>query len=95
MKPVYYFLHDNSVQWFSYIVAMDGEKVEEMIQVPIDISGDFLTNILQREVHFGNKMIRGETFAGWSISKMEFDKLKEIVSLYPAYKKYLKMCNEG
>lgn len=22
MKPVYYFLHDNSVQWFSYIVAM-------------------------------------------------------------------------
>lgn len=95
MKPVYYFLHDNSTQWFSYIVEIDGDKVCEMIQVPNDISGDFLTNILQREIHFSNKTIRGEPFAGWSISKMEFDKLREIVLLYPSYKKYLKMCHEG
>ena len=95
MKPVYYLIHDNSTQWFSYIVSMDGDNVEDMINVPLDISGDFLTNILQREFHFTNKKIRNDTYYGWSISKNEFDKLKEIVLLYPSYKKYLKMCHEG
>ena len=95
MKPVYYLIHDNSVQWFSYIVEMDGDKLCQMIQLPNAIVGDFIDNIIQRELHFGSKMFKGETFCGWSISKHEYDKLKEIIELYPAYKKYLKLCHEN
>jgi protein-tyrosine-phosphatase len=92
MKPVYYLINDNSVEWFTYIIAMDGNNIEEMLSLDRAISGEFLTNIFSREMHFSNKEIRGETYYGWTISKNEFDKLKEIISLYPSYKKYLELC---
>ncbi len=95
MKSVYYLIHDNSVQWFTYIVDMAGDNVCEMIQVPNAVDGQFLSNIVQREMHFGNKIIRGDIYCGWSISKYEYDKLKEIIGLYPAYKRYLKLCHEN
>jgi hypothetical protein len=95
MKPVYYLIHDNSVQWFTYIVEIDGNEIREMVKLPHDVSGEFLTNIVSRELHFTNKEFRGDTFCGWSISKHEFDKLSNIIQLYPHYKKYLKICHEN
>lgn len=90
-KPLYYFIVDNSTQWFSCIVETIGDKVCSMIDVPHDIQGDFLTNICDRELHFTNKLMRDGYYYGWSISRTEYETLKRIVELYPSYKSYLKL----
>jgi hypothetical protein len=92
-NSVYYFILDNSVQWFRHIVEIENKDVQTMIKVPNGVSSDFITNILNREIHFGNRLIMGEWYSGWSISKYEFEKLKEIINLYPSYEKYLKLCS--
>lgn len=94
-KPLYYFIGDNSTQWFSCIVMMVGDKVCSKIDVPNDIEGDFLTNIFDREMHFTHKLIRDGYYYGWSISRKEYETLKNIIELYPSYKKYLELCKNG
>lgn len=101
MKPKYYFIHDNCMQWFSYIVEIDGEpdkdggydhkQVKKMLEVPTEISGDFLRNILSRETHFSNRRINNTSYYGWALSEAEFKRIAKIVELLPSHREYLKL----
>lgn len=92
MKSVYYFLVDNSVQWFSAISEMEGDKSIQFHHVPSRIDAAIISDICSRELHFGNKEIRGMTYSGWSISRKEFDQIVELIRLYPLHQQYLKLC---
>lgn len=99
MKDInYYFIIDNSFQWFSYIVALkqiseNDWRTVELISFDSTISGDFLNNILNRETHFMNRRINNEYYFGWSLSQKEFLRLKRIIELYPMAQEYRQLLN--
>lgn len=94
---MYYFITDNGVQWFSYIIRVENKdffQPIEQIEIPNAVTGDIIGNITCRELAFGNKQIGGDYFYGWSISKLEFDRIKRACELYPhvcEYNKILKL----
>ena len=91
MKLKYYFVLDGEVQWFQKIVAVDEkDKVVEDYAFVIKEPSSFLTNIFDRELHFTNRELYKDSscYYGWSISKAEFERIKEIIELYPSFKKF-------
>ena len=101
----YYLIVDDSTQWFGYIVAQYPDAVEnkcaECFSLESRIGGPFVNQIYSREVHFTSRRFShhnlvsqsGGTFYGWTLSKSEFDRLKELIDLYPAAEKYNKLIN--
>lgn len=91
----YYFIVDNNVQWFSKIVAIgENEQTTEIRDIPSDIEGEMLSNIFDRELHFHNKRINGDTYYGWTISTTEFNKIKRLVELRSGVEEYHKILNQ-
>lgn len=95
----YYFLHDNSVQWFSYCVAFDEKQSKirpiETFSVDLSIECNTIKSILERdyvtkEVHLLDTSLT--SFLAWSISNPEYMRLKKIVCLFPRYLEYLESC---
>ena len=91
MRTKYYLLHDNSVQWFTYIIELEGDTIFKMVDVPNSITGPFLNSIFEREVHFTNRVFNGMSYCGWTISKSEYDKVTRMIELYPKYLEYIKL----
>lgn len=90
----YYLVNDNSVQWFSYIITIENDKVTEYFKLDLGINGPYLKSICSRELHFQNKELKinfaYDTYYGWTISKEEYDHIKKLIELYPQYLEYIK-----
>lgn len=97
----YYFLIDNSTQWFSKIVLVDDKDIiVEQIPYPSDLHSDFVSkNILTREHHFTNKQFfisegvadSSNRYYGWTISYVEYRRIKDLITLHPQYLEYKKL----
>jgi hypothetical protein len=96
--PKYYFLHDDSVQRFSYCIALnDNSETIEWFNVHLCISSNRIKNIMSRNSTIKTVIIPGQSinsFHTWSISKTEFDKIKKTCELYTKYVEYVKLCEE-
>jgi predicted secreted protein len=76
----YYLIIDNSTQWLQFIVRMIGDYQDQAVQIH-GIEGSFSKNIYRREYHFTNKEFKSfnnQTFYGWTISDMEYERLKQL-----------------
>ena len=93
MKIKYYLLQDNSVQWFTKLISIDDHEnsIIDFIDVPSKINGPFLNSIFERELHFKSREFRNDYYCGWTISKIEAERINALVELYPKYQEYLKL----
>lgn len=86
----YYLIVDNGTQWFTKALALnDSDAVHEVFDIDIGIKSPFMQSIFERETHFTNRLFIDNHYYGWTISKMEYDRLKKMVELYPKHKEYL------
>lgn len=93
----YYLLYDGDVQWFSFIVEVVDDKPVAHQQLPLsllDLSGSiFMQNIIQRKsMKFCFDFNHSPSF-GRSISKIEYDKIKQLIEIYPHYLKFNQILN--
>lgn len=70
-------------------------KIENFHYLDMDISSEFIGNILSREpnfmlAEFEDPQIRGDYY-GWALSEKEFDKIKEMIHVYPTVQKFNKL----
>jgi hypothetical protein len=80
----YYFAIDNSTQWFSILVEVDEkDNIISRNDYLEYMGGEFLSNITNREMNFTNKNISNNYYYGWSLSRLEYDRLKKIIDLAP------------
>ena len=103
-KTRYYFATDSGTQWFSALIAIPHkDEVDDansdtwpqgvVTDVPIEIFGGFLGNICQRdprEIPPFNGWIERRSW-GWSLSELEYNRVKRLVELLPAKKEYDKL----
>ncbi|MDP2692445.1 MAG: hypothetical protein Q8O88_02260 [bacterium] len=92
----YYLAVDNSTQWETVLIAVDDnneDKISFFQHVDSGICGPFIHSICSRELHFGDKKFYNKTYYGWTLSEVEFNKIKRMIDLYPEYLEYLKLYN--
>ena len=95
MKPKYYFIVDNSGFGFSYIIEVESDgKIFECKEVPSGITGPYLKSICEREIHFTNRNfpnLINSSYYGWTISRNEYNHIRDLIDLYPSYLRYIKL----
>lgn len=90
----YAIILDNATQWFSYIVFLDGfSKCKENYILSSNISNDYLSNIYNRPMSFSNLEIdlineQNKNWGGWWISAYDFERIKQMIKLFPSVLKY-------
>lgn len=98
----YFLVIDNSTQWFSYIVASDDQikdpttpekwNAKEYHEMPVGMNSPFLSRIWDRRRNFSNAYFYGMpnlgSCSGWDLSIDDFNKLKELISLFPSVVKF-------
>jgi hypothetical protein len=96
----YYLITDMGTQWFHYLVSKDGEKIVDVHDMsPINrADSTLLSNIYGREpvhglpdFHDGRLINGGGMFGGWSISELEFGRIKRMLELAPAVSEFNKI----
>ncbi len=87
----YYLVTDVGTQWFSYLVSVHDGQTIDCLEVPNDLDGSLLRNIYGREqvdqwmnLRHGGMVLGGGSFGGWSVSRLEFDRIKRLIELTPA-----------
>lgn len=90
----YCLITDNNVGWFTYLVSIHetGEACETF-DLPFGLTNEFLSNIFSRCPSFTNLkiMLKNsslDTFCGTFISKYDFDRIKKMIEIYPAFLEY-------
>ena len=96
MEPLkYYFLIDNSVQWFAAVVVCAPDKTQRLTNLPNGLDGPFIANILNREANFTNKKFGhdNQSWQGWSISEKEYNRIIDLINLHPSVERFNKLIN--
>jgi len=90
----YALLTDNSVQWFSFLVAISetGEAVEHY-SIPNSMSNKYLSNLFNRGMHYSDLPltipgISVDRFYGNNCSEYEFGRVRKMIELYPQVQEY-------
>lgn len=91
MKVKCYLGIENGCQWQTIVFSESETGELHWADLPSNISGEFLTNLMSKEHHFQNKIVNGNHYLGWTISVKEYDRLRKIIDLYPKHKEYLKL----
>lgn len=94
----YALLIDNSVQWFTYLVALSetGECVGHH-SVPNNLHNDYLANFWSVPVTFNNLRLSipnygsSETWCGYWISEYDYSRLKRLIELHPQVEEYQRL----
>ncbi len=95
----YYLVTDGGTQWFHYLISKhEGKVVDVHDMSPIKGDSTLLSNIYAREPiqHFPDVRdgrMTGSLFGGWSISKLEFDRIKRMLELVPSIREYAQLAN--
>lgn len=84
----YYIGIDQATQWFLKAFIFEGESIIKEFDIDSNISGDFVANLLDRQPTFSAQRINGRSWQTWSISQKEFNRIEELVKLYPQVQKY-------
>lgn len=96
----YYLITDAGTQWFHYMVSKESDKLVDVFDMaPINcVKSTLLSNIYGREpvgstmntfLTFSDIRLDGHSlFGGWSISRLEFDRIKRLLELAPAVKEF-------
>ncbi len=96
----YYLITDTGTQWFHYLISKDGDKVIDVHDMsPINhVKSTLLSNIYGREsIAKGLNLQDGRLnpgsgdFYGWTISRLEYDRIKRLLELAPAVKEFEKV----
>lgn len=96
MKLLYYLAIDNCGQWFGKIFSYDKEKnkvvEEEALSNDVFNCSYIRYNILFRENHPINKdNILFNEWAVWTISEIEYNRIKRLNALSANYNEYVKL----
>jgi hypothetical protein len=92
----YAILIDSNVQWFIGLATLDEEKNVLGFDAYSDKGVwdcEFFSNIFEREIFYYDIGFDNGTWHGWSISKREYEKTKQIMELYPKHKEFLSLSN--
>ena len=98
----YYLVSDVGTQWFHYLISKtDTEVVEVHDMHPLHaIKSTLLSNIYAREpiskwleLRHGRLALGGGDFGGWTISELEFNRIKRLLELAPAVDEFHKLAN--
>lgn len=100
----YYLITDAGTQWFHYMVSKDGDRLVDVFDMaPLNpIRSTLLANIYAREpigstmatwlrFHDSRLSLGGGDFGGWSISALEFNRIKRLLELVPAVREFEKV----
>jgi hypothetical protein len=100
MTIKYALIQDIGTGWFTHIVAHediegDSPRVIECHNVDSEISAKVISNIFQRDFNkikrFCNVIQPDGQFYYFSISQDEFDRIRDLVKLYPDVKRYAEL----
>jgi hypothetical protein len=90
----YYLVVDTSTQWFTKLAAIS-EKHTQSLDVPTRmLDAPFFSQIFSREQWPKPIELKGEQplgWAGWNISKQEFDRIARMIELWPAVQEFNKL----
>ncbi len=96
----YYLITDIGTQWFHYLVSKQEDVLVEVHDMR-DLQGvksTLLSNIYGREpaekwltLRDSRLSLGGGDFYGWSISALEFNRIKRLLELTPAVKEFEKV----
>jgi hypothetical protein len=97
----YYLVTDIATQWFQYSVSLDStKKVVDVIDLRdfVRVPSTLLSNIYGREAITESLRLQdyrlvnsGGDFYGWTISELEFNRIKRMVELMPAVQEFNKI----
>lgn len=101
----YFLVIDNSTQWFSYIIAADSQitdlttpekwNVKEYHEMLLGMNSPFLSRLWARRRNFSNAYFYGMpnlgSCSGWDLSVDDFERLKEMISLFPSVTKFAQL----
>ena len=96
----YYLLTDTGTQWFHYLVSKDGETVKEAHDMRDlnHLQSTLLHNIYSRELTGKSLKIQDSRmcsgcgdFYGWTISELEFGRIKRLLELSLAVQEFNKL----
>lgn len=99
-QMTYYLLTDTGTQWFHYLVSKDGETFKEVFDMRDlnHLQSTLLANIYDRELMDRNlpvtdyRIVMGcGGFYGWTISYLEFSRIKRLLELSPAIQEFNKL----
>lgn len=94
-KLRYYLLIDDSFQWEAAIASIKDDKyIVYYGCIDNKIDAKIISSILERHPYKVNWRLMtpfsGEqSYQAWSISQYEYDKIYQIIHLYPRYEEYL------
>lgn len=83
----YAIIIDECMQVQAYLIAYKNNNLnncEELFDLDSRISKtDFVNNIYNRDANFTDKIFRSDRYYGWSISKIDHEKIKKLIYLLP------------
>lgn len=98
----YYLVSDIGTQWFHYLIAKTETEVVEVYDMSAinGIKSTLLSNIYDREpiekwlkLNDHRLSLGGGDFVGWTISELEFNRIKRLIELAPAVDESFKLAN--
>lgn len=94
-------LIDEDCQWLAYIVKFDQIKlmeinqVEEYLELPsqMDKENPFISNIYNRDINHYRITLQPSIngingFYGWSLSELDYNRIKRMITLWPSLQEY-------
>lgn len=99
-KLRYYLLVDDSFQWDAAIASIrDNGEIVYYGAIDVRIDAKIISRILERHPYKYNWRLTtpfsGEqSYQAWSISQYEYDKIYQIIHLWPRYQEYLSLIRE-
>ncbi|MEK6882071.1 MAG: hypothetical protein AABY22_20815, partial [Nanoarchaeota archaeon] len=85
----YYLGIEANCQWQTVLFSeTEDADLVESFDIPSDIKGPILSNIFNRETFFSYKSVKSDFYYGWTISQLEFNKIKRALELYPLVQEY-------
>ena len=94
MKYKYALITDNSLQWFSFIIALsESDDILESYHIDSKMNNEYLTNLFNRQTSFFSKMLTLPThqtdwYSGIWISEYDFLRVRKMTELWPALEEY-------